>query len=152
MAKTIIQRLNLTGDDDFLVFIIKTQIDHLWKINKWVPSAFKIFRNLNEFSFIKERGFLGYQIIGFFPLIVVQYWNSVEQLEFHLKEMDNNSYPNWKATVQRVNNNGGVTILNEIYNVKAGKVGKNSTIKTIFEQQDYSYNLQFAPKFENSNY
>lgn len=150
MTKTIKQRLNFTEDDNFVVLIIRTRIHHLWKLHSWVPSLIKILMNLKEFSYIDERGFLGYQILGYLPLTVVQYWNSVEQLEFHLKEQDNHSTTLWKSTVESVRNIGEFTIWHEIYDVKSGKVDIKYSEKPIYDLQEYLSYKQLESEFVSS--
>jgi hypothetical protein len=106
--------------------------------------------NLKEFSYIDKRGFLGYQILGHLPLLVVQYWNSVEQLELHLKEMDQHSTTLWKAAVQSAQNIGEITIWHEIYNVKDGKVDIKYSEKPIYNLQEYLSYQQLESEFVSS--
>jgi|GEM_PF-3010834 len=58
---------------------------------------------LNELTFIRESGFLGYQMISYFPPVIAEYWKSVELLEFHTKNRDENKYPAWNRFTQKIN-------------------------------------------------
>ena len=78
MSKTINQRMTVLLDDDFVVFLIGMRINHSWKLNNWLPAALAMPGMLRELSKDPETGFLGYQLLGGVPPVIVQYWKSFE--------------------------------------------------------------------------
>ena len=120
MAQTINQRMTVSIEGDFVVFLIGMRINRFWKFNKWVPVAKAMPRMLKELSAKPESGFLGFQLFGGIPPVIVQYWRSFEQLEAYAKDRDGQHYPAWKDFNTKVRSNGDVGIWHETYAVKAG--------------------------------
>jgi len=121
MAKTINQRMTVDLEGDFVVFIIGMRINRFWKFGRWIPVAKAMPRMLKELSKKPESGFLGFQILGGIPPVIVQYWRSFEQLETYAKDRDGSHYPAWKAFNQKIRSNGDVGIWHETYKVRAGE-------------------------------
>jgi len=121
MTKTILQRLRVTKDDNFVVFLIGMHFKNLWKLHTWVPSVFILPKILNELTYIRESGFLGYQMISYFPPVIAKYWKSVKLLEFHTKNRDENKYPAWNRFTQKINRDIQVEIWHEIFQVNEGQ-------------------------------
>ena len=121
MAKIINQRMTVQMEDDFVVFLIGMRINRFWKFHKWLPPALAMPKMLMELSKNPDTGFLGYQLIGGIPPVIVQYWKSFEQLEAYAKNRDSNHYPAWRAYNQKLMSNGDVGIWHETYKVKAGE-------------------------------
>ena len=121
MAKTINRRMTVELEGDFVVFLIGMRINRLWKIYKWLPIVSAMPKMLIELSKNPESGFLGYQMNGGIPPLIVQYWKSFEQLEAYAKDINSNHYPAWKAYNQKIKSNGDVGIWHETYKIKAGE-------------------------------
>ena len=121
MAKTINRRMTAQLEGDFVVFLIGMRINRLWKIHKWFFVVTAMPKMLIELSKNNESGFLGYQMMGGFPPVMVQYWKSFEQLEAYAKDMNSNHYPAWKAYNQKIRNNGDVGIWHETFKVRSGE-------------------------------
>ena len=121
MSKTINQRINVSLEDDFVVFLIGIRINHLWKSQNWIPAALAMPTMINELSYILESGFLGYQLIGAFPPVIVQYWKSLEQYEAYTKNRDESHYPVLNDFIQKMRKNSDVAVWHETYKVKDGK-------------------------------
>lgn len=121
MAKTINQRMTVNIEGDFVVFLIGMRINYFWKLHKWLPVAKAMPNMLKELSQKPESGFLGFQMYGGIPPVIVQYWRSFEQLEAYAKDREGLHYPAWKAFNMKVKSNGDVGIWHETYKVKAGE-------------------------------
>ena len=120
MAKIINQRMTVKVDGDFVVFLIGMRINRFWKLHKWLPVASAMPKMINELSNKPESGFLGFQIFGGIPPVMVQYWKSFEHLEAYAKDRDGIHYPAWKAFNLKIKSNGDVGIWHETYKVNAG--------------------------------
>lgn len=107
-------------DGDFVVFLIGMRINRFWKLHKWLPVASAMPKMINELSNKPESGFLGFQIFGGIPPVMVQYWKSFEHLEAYAKDRDGIHYPAWKAFNLKIKSNGDVGIWHETYKVNAG--------------------------------
>ena len=121
MSKTINQRMTVTIEGDFVVFLIGMRINRFWKFHKWIPVAKAMPKMLKELSAKPESGFLGFQLLGGIPPGIVQYWRSFEHLEAYAKDRNGLHYPAWKDFNTKVKSNGDVGIWHETYMVKAGE-------------------------------
>ncbi len=121
MAKTINQRMTADFEGDFVVFLIGMRINRFWKFRKWIPVARAMPRMLRELSQQPESGFLGFQMFGGLPPVIVQYWKSFEHLEAYAKDRDGQHYPAWRAFNKHIRSNGDVGIWHETYQVRAGE-------------------------------
>ncbi len=121
MSKTINQRMTVNLEGDFVVFLIGMRINRFWKIHKWLPVATAMGKMLKELSINPESGFLGFQVYGGIPPVIIQYWKSFEQLEAYAKDRESNHYPAWKAFNTKIRSNGDVGIWHETYQVHAGE-------------------------------
>jgi hypothetical protein len=119
MAATIRQRMTVDFEGDFVVFLIGMKIHQPWKVNKWLPVASAMPRMLRELSQKPESGFLGFQILGGLPPVVLQYWRSFEQLEAYASDRSGEHYPAWKAFNDNLRKSGTVGIWHESYKVRA---------------------------------
>ena len=120
MAKTINQRMTVKLDGDFVVFLIGMRINRFWKFNKWMPVASAMSKMIKELANKPESGFLGFQMFGGIPPVLVQYWRSFEHLEAYAKDRDGLHYPAWKAFNTKIKSNGDVGIWHETYKVNSG--------------------------------
>ena len=120
MAKTINQRMTAQIEGDFVVFLIGMKINRLWKLHKWLPVASAMPKMLKELSAKPESGFLGFQMYGGIPPVMIQYWKSFDHLEMYAKDRDSLHYPAWKEFNKKIKSNGDVGIWHETYKVKAG--------------------------------
>lgn len=120
MPKTINERMTVNLQGDFVVFLIGMRINRPWKLHKWLPIPGAMSKMLKELSQKPESGFMGFQLYGGIPPVIVQYWKSFEQLEAYAKDRSGEHYPAWKAFNAKIKNNGDVGIWHETYKVKAG--------------------------------
>jgi hypothetical protein len=121
MANTINQRMTVDFEGDFVVFLIGMRINRLWKLHKWMPVARAMPRMLKELSQNPESGFLGFQMFGGVPPVIVQYWKSFGHLEAYAKDRDGQHYPAWREFNKMIRSNGDVGIWHETYQVRAGE-------------------------------
>ena len=121
MSKTINQRMTGQIEGSFVVFLIGMRINRFWKFHKWFPVATAMPKMLKELSQKPESGFLGFQILGGIPPVIVQYWKSFEDLEAYAKDRDGMHYPAWKAFNTKIKSNGDVGIWHETYKVRSGE-------------------------------
>jgi hypothetical protein len=119
MAAPIRQRMTVDFEGDFVVFLIGMKIHQPWKVNKWLPAVTAMPRMLRELSQKPESGFLGFQILGGVPPVIVQYWRSFAQLEAYASDRSGAHYPAWKAFNEKLRHNGVVGIWHESYKVRA---------------------------------
>ena len=121
MATIMTQRMTARLDGDFVVFLIGMRINRPWKLHKWLPVARAMPRMLKELAGRPESGFLGFQLYGGIPPVMVQYWRSFEQLEAYAKSPTADHYPAWKEFNRKIRSNGDVGIWHETYVVRAGE-------------------------------
>ena len=150
MANTINQRMTVKMEGDFVVFILGMRINRWWKIHKWLPVVIAMPKMLKELSAKPESGFLGFQMSGGIPPMIVQYWKSFEHLEAYAKDRNGAHYPAWKAFNTKIKSNGDVGIWHETYKVKAGEyeciynnmpkfgLGKVGTLVTAVGKLEYA--------------
>src|SRR3954463_3600148 len=81
MSNTINQRMTAKLEGDFVVFLIGMRINRLWKLHKWIPVASAMPKMIKELSQKPESGFLGFQILGGIPPVIVQYCNHLNILK-----------------------------------------------------------------------
>ncbi|HEU0063376.1 MAG TPA: DUF4188 domain-containing protein, partial [Flavisolibacter sp.] len=106
MAGIINQRMTVNLQGDFVVFLIGMRINRLWKFHKWIPVAKAMPKMIKELMQKPESGFLGFQLFGGIPPVIIQYWKSFEQLEAYAKDRNSSHYPAWKAFNAKIKSNG----------------------------------------------
>ena len=121
MSNIINQKMTVQMEGDFVVFLIGMRINRLWKIHKWLPVILAMPKMLIELSKNPESGFMGYQMMGGLPPVIIQYWKSFEHLEAYAKDRDAHHYPAWKAYNLKSKSSGDVGIWHETFKVKAGE-------------------------------
>ncbi len=119
--KTINQRMTVDLKGDFVVFLLGMRINNFWKFHKWMPLTGYMPKMLNELKANPESGFLGYEMYGIIPPVIVQYWKSFEHLEAYAKDKSGQHYPAWKDFNTRIRKGGEVGIWHETYKVRAGE-------------------------------
>jgi hypothetical protein len=119
MPAPIPHRMTVDFEGDFVVFLIGMKIHKPLKLRQWLPAAKAMPRMLRELSQRPECGFLGFQILGGLPPVVLQFWRSFEQLEAYAKDRSGAHYPAWKAFNEKLRDNQVVGIWHETYKVHA---------------------------------
>lgn len=120
MTSIINERTAAVVDEPFVVFLIGMRINHLWKVHKWWPVARAMGRMLEELYANPELGLKSHEMAYGRTLILIQYWQSVEQLEAYAAAREQAHLPAWQAFNKAVGSNGDVGIWHETYSVEPG--------------------------------
>ena len=108
-------------EGDFVVFIIGARVNSKWQAFRSLADLGGrrgMNHMLKYLSEHPEKGFLGYQTMGFAN---VQYWRSFEQLEAFAKDKDDPHLEVWRQYWRRVGRSGRTGIWHETYLIKAGQ-------------------------------
>jgi hypothetical protein len=108
-------RLAAQMDSDFVVFLIGFRINKWWKIHKWFPLIPQMAAMLKELATYRELGLLNWHTWFGRTTILVQYWNSTEQLNAYAVAKDHEHLSAWKAFNKLVGTSGDVGIWHETY-------------------------------------
>ena len=68
-----------------------------------------------------EKRFFKISNVSNFSPVITEKWKSVEKLEFHTKNRDENKYPAWNRFTQKINRDIQVEIWHEIFQVNEGQ-------------------------------
>jgi hypothetical protein len=110
-------------DESVVVFLIGMRINHLRRIDKWLPVTRAMPRMLAELRADPTSGFLGaeYLLGGVRTLTVLQYWRNFDTLEAYARSTDREHWPAWVAFNKAVGSDGTVGIFHETYVVPSGR-------------------------------
>lgn len=101
--------------DEFVIFLIGMRVNKPWKVHKWLPVARAMGRMLTELGNAGDMGLRHVESWFGRTSIMVQYWDSYEQLERYAKARDAEHLPAWSAFNKAVGSNGDVGIWHETY-------------------------------------
>jgi Domain of unknown function (DUF4188) len=124
MSKVVPGRFSAQIDESFVVFLIGMQVNNIWAVNKWLPTAQAMGPMLNVLHKYPDKGFLGQEsFFRLFPLctIMTTYWKSFEHLEYFARNTDDPHLEPWRAFNKSIGNDGSVGIWHETYLVGAGR-------------------------------
>ncbi len=121
MADVMNGRYTARIDDPFVVFVIGMRINKILAVRKWLPVFRAMGPMLRELYQHPEKGFLGG---GFFlywrgPMLV-QYWQSFENLEKFARNPDDPHLPAWQHFNRTDGRDGTVGIFHETFIVERG--------------------------------
>lgn len=114
------QRLTVTLDGDFVVFLVGMRINAPWKLHRWLPVARAMPRMLAELGERPELGLLGGEMWFGRTTLLLQYWRTLEQLLAYAKDPEAAHLPAWKAFNRGVASTGDVGVWHETFAVSAG--------------------------------
>jgi len=114
------ERLTVTLEGDFVVFLIGMRINKPFKVHKWLPVARAMPRMIKELYQYPQLGFIHSEMWFARTTILVQYWRSMEQLLAYAKDKESQHLPAWRAFNQAVGADGTVGIWHETYAVSPG--------------------------------
>ncbi len=120
MATVIKERMTAETNDEFVVFLIGMRINKLWRIHKWLPVSIAMPKMISELYKNPDIGFISHEQWFGRTTIMIQYWNSFEQLEDYAKNKTHNHLPAWVNFNKKISSNGDVGIWHETYVVKKG--------------------------------
>jgi hypothetical protein len=111
-----------THDRELVVFLIGMRINRPWKVRQWWPVFTAMPRMLKWLEQHPQAGLLHYEQALRSPLspMVVQYWNSFEELERFARSPDAPHLEVWKRFNSTVRDSGDVGIWHETYRVARG--------------------------------
>ena len=110
------------GDrDQIVVFLIGMRINRLWQVWRWLPVFAGMPRMIGELVRDPSRGLLARPRthVSGRVVMLVQYWNSFDELERYARDRQAQHLPAWRAFNRRVRDNGSVGIFHETYRVAA---------------------------------
>lgn len=114
--------------DEIVLFLIGMRINRLWQFWRWIPVFVAMPRMLIELQRDPSLGLVGRprNFASGRTLMVLQYWNSFEQLERYARDAEHLHLPAWRSFNRRIRDNGSVGIFHETYRVPV------SAIETIY--------------------
>ncbi|APJ04341.1 DUF4188 domain-containing protein [Silvanigrella aquatica] len=109
-------------EGDFVIFLIGMRINNFLKFHKWMPIASQMPKMINELYKNPDFGFLHHEIWigGFFSkVMVVQYWQSLDQLISYANNKNAQHLPAWASFHKKITDHS-VGIWHETYLIKEG--------------------------------
>ena len=110
---------DLGARDEVVVFLIGMRINRLWQVWRWVPVLAAMPRMIIELVKDPSRGLLRppRTFTSGRVVLLVQYWNSFEDLERYARDPHSQHLPAWRSFNRRIRDNGSVGIFHETYRV-----------------------------------
>lgn len=121
MAKQIKERMTAVAEDEFVLFLIGMRFNNLFAIHRWLPVFLAMPKMLKELHVHRDLGFKSYEMWMGRTLIVVQYWDSSENLIAYAKAKDSEHLPAWRAFNQAAMKSSAVGIWHETYVIEKGR-------------------------------
>lgn len=111
----------LGNRDEVVVFLIGMRINRLWQIWRWVPVLAAMPAMIVELVKDPSRGMLSRPrtFVSGRVILLVQYWNSFEDLERYARDPKAQHLPAWRAFNRKIRDNGSVGIFHETYRIPA---------------------------------
>lgn len=114
-------RFTAEYDEDFVVFLIGSQVHKPWKVRQWLPVAKAMTTMQREISEHPDIGCLQIENFGAMRNISVQYWRSFEDLERFARSDEWSHLAAWRSFNKLIRNSGELGIWHETYMVGAGQ-------------------------------
>lgn len=113
------QTADLGSRDEVVVFLIGMRINRLWQVWRWGPVLAAMPRMIIELAKDPSRGLLSRPrtFVSGRVVLVVQYWNSFEDLERYARDPKAQHLPAWRSFNRRIRDNGSVGIFHETYRI-----------------------------------
>lgn len=120
MKEIAARRMTAQLNDEFVVFLIGFRINRFLRVNKWLP-VFRAMRPMiDELTADPDSGFLSAELGWGNPLIMVQYWRSLDDLIRYATDRDAAHRPAWSRFNREIGTSGDVGIWHETYLVRNG--------------------------------
>jgi hypothetical protein len=123
MSTVVPGRFRAEIDESFVVFLIGMRVNHLWAVNKWLPTAQAMGPMLEVLRQYPDKGLLGKEtFFRLFPIevVLISYWKSVEHLQYFARNADDPHLAPWREFNRSIGSDGTVGIWHETYTVSAG--------------------------------
>lgn len=126
--------------DDFVVFMLGMRIHNLWNIKKWTSLYRIIPKMLQELEQSEGLGYLGsISKVSFREPLIIQYWNSVEELHEFARTPEQTHLEVWKTFNRMVGKSKDIGIWHETYTVQP------NTHENIYVNMPFQGIGQFTP-------
>lgn len=109
-----------TWQGPITVFLIGMRVNRWWKPWAWLPVIAAMGRMLRELGKDPSRGLLGGEQWVGRTTLMVQYWQSHEQLMAYAHDRERQHVPAWARFVRSWGREGDVGVWHETYQVPAG--------------------------------
>ena len=111
-------RFTVATDEVSTVFLIGMRLNHLLRIDKWLPVIRAMGRMLRELHAEPAHGFLGAKVVFYWRGVgLIQYWRSFEHLEAYARLKGGTHVGAWACGTD---DDGSVGIWHKTYPVAAG--------------------------------
>ena len=118
MSKIFNGRYTAKTDQPFVVFLIGMRINKWWRFDKWLPVSSAMGPMLQALFTDPEKGFLHAEFFwNFHGPVLIQYWQSFEDLERFARHPSDPHLAAWKKFNQAIGADGNVGIWHETYTV-----------------------------------
>lgn len=108
MTRIIPDKMTSDIDHDFAVLLIGMRINKFWKVHKWLPVANAMQRMLDELYQNPDLGLVSHESWFGRTSIMVQYWQSLEQLLAYAHNKNAQHLPAWAAFNRSAGNDVGI--------------------------------------------
>ena len=108
--------------DEIVVFLIGMRINHPLRPRGWWPAFSAMPRMIRELEGRRDSGLLGVESWFGRTILMVQYWQSFDQLDAFARDPERSHLPAWRDFNRRVAATGEVGIWHETYVVPAARV------------------------------
>ncbi len=105
-----------TPPDGAVLFLIGMRVNRWWRPDQWLPtfaSAFPMLKEVHRQA--DDLGFMGMHVWFARTVIMVQYWNSMDELLAYARSSELNHVPGWRAFNRRVGSDPSVGVWHEAY-------------------------------------
>lgn len=108
-----------TGRDEVVLFLIGMRINRIWQVWRWLPVFIAMPGMIIELAKDRSLGLMGRPrtMISGRVIMVLQYWNSFDQLDEYARSREHRHLPAWRKFNRRIRDNGSVGIWHETYRV-----------------------------------
>src|SRR5574339_4241 len=118
MSQIFSGRYTAKSDEPFVVFLIGMRINKWWRFDKWLPVSNAMGPMLQALFTDPEKGFLHAEFFwNFHGPVLIQYWQSFEDLERFARHPSGPHLAAWKKFNQSIGADGNVGIWHETYTV-----------------------------------
>jgi len=107
--------------DEVVVFLIGMRFNEPLQVRSWWPVFRAMPGMLRELSQQRDLGLLGFHFWPGRTLLVLQYWESFEQLDAYARSAEHLHLPAWRAFNRKVAASATVGIWHETYVVPADR-------------------------------
>ena len=113
-------RVTASVDAEFVVLLIGMHVNRLRNIRRTWRLFATMNRMIRELTADPAAGYLGGESWLGNPTIMVQYWESLEQLERYARDADHEHRPAWAAYNRMLRSGAEAGVWHEAYRVRPG--------------------------------